>query len=829
MRFTLKDYQQGAAFEVTKALRKASRAYAEDPDDLSAVVLAAPTGAGKTVVAAAVIETLFDGDSVVGADPDATILWVTDDPALNVQTRRNMIQASSSLGPSRLETIESSFDQQTLDRGMVYFLNIQKLARGNPLTRSNVDKRDYSLWQTINNTIEQNGDHFYVVIDEAHRGTKVTSDRPTIVSRIINGQAGINRPAPVVLGISATPDNFNKFVSARNSKTHHVPVEDVRSSGLLKDRIVLDSPAIGQVDGDTSFIRAGVLQTLEFESSWRNYTTAENEPPVLPVMVVQVKNKPSDAELSEILGAIFGAWDGLTDANVVNTFGEHVAINVGGHVIGYMAPQDIQDDQRVRVVLCKDAISTGWDCPRAEVLVSLRSSDEYTYIAQLIGRMVRTPLARTIPAVETLNDVHCYLPEFNKKQVDAIVARFSEGKSDEPPVEVITNPVVVERNDQVPQEAFDVLESLPTYLVPGRMYRTQMARLRSLATLLAGDNVEPRAIEQTNIHLVGVLKTERAKMESDGSFQKALARVRSLRVERSYVLLAVDSMDDLPTDASYEVDRDDNNIEDLFKTAKRKLPEGVAINYWNGLLDDHSGDEDYDPTEAKAETAVLALHRHVVDAVESAAEAQVQAWLKKHKPDIAKLSDAKKALYEPIRRETRQPELADLIIPTAKVVTEVDQLWPLHLLSKDDGFYPTKAKGWEEKVLMVELADDDLVGWYRNPTGSTSALRIPYRGARFDQSMYPDFVFFHQTQDGIRPSIVDPHGYHLSDAPAKLKGLAQYAAAHGDAFVRIDAVAEVKNKLLALDLQSDTIREAITTVDDGGVEDLFTNLGGHYN
>ena len=37
---------------------------------------------------------------------------------------------------------------------------------------------------------------------------------------------------------------------------------------------------------------------------------------------------------------------------------------------------------------------------------------------------------------------------------------------------------------------------------------------------------------------------------------------------------------------------------------------------------------------------------------------------------------------------------------------------------------------------------------------------------------------FHQTDEGIRPSIIDPHGFHLADAAAKLKGLADYAAEH---------------------------------------------------
>jgi type III restriction enzyme len=831
MRYTLKGYQQSASVDVTKALRRASQNYAADRNELWSVVLAAPTGAGKTVIAASVIETLLDGDGAVAPDPEATILWVTDDPSLNAQTQRNMTQASSTLGPSRMVTIESSFDEEVLAPGKIYFLNIQKLSRGNPLTRSNVDGRDYSLWQTIANTIEHNGEHFYVVIDEAHRGTKMTNDRPTIVARIINGQAGLNRPAPVVWGISATPENFNKAIATwgdRTSKAITVPIDEVRSSGLLKDKIVLDNPAIGQIEGDTTFIRAAVGQTLVFERAWADYAVAENEPPVVPVLVVQVNNKPSDADMSDILDAIFDAWDGLKDANVVNTFGEHVALSASGHTISYMAPQDIQDDLEVRVVLCKDAISTGWDCPRAEVLVSLRSAEEYTYIAQLIGRMVRTPLARTIAGKETLNDVHCYLPEFNKKQVDEIVNRFTEGKNDEPPVEVIVNPAIVERNPAVPEEAFELLGSLPTYVVPGRIYRTQMSRLKTLATLLAGDQIVEDAVEQTRIQLNGVLRTEREKMEADGTFQKALERVRSVKVERSYVLLSVESMDDLPEEASYDVQRDDNNVEDLFKTAKRKLPEGVATNYWNELIEHQSADE-YDPTEAKAETAVLALHSHVVEAVEKAAEQQVQAWLKKHKPDIARLSDAKRSLYEPVKRETRTPELTDLVVPTSKTVSDADELWELHLLVKEDGTYPCVLKGWELKVMNIEFADSDLVGWYRNPTGGPSSLRVPYRGSRFDLSMYPDFILFHRTDDGIRPSIVDPHGYHLADASAKLKGLADYAEKHGDVFGRIDAVAEVDKELLALDMKSEAVREAISRVDDAAVKDLFVELGGKYS
>lgn len=831
MRYILKDYQANATTEIIKTIRRRSRDYEADNTDRWSVALSAPTGAGKTVIAAAVIEALFDGDASFAADPQATVLWVTDDPALNVQTIRNMTQASSALGPNRLLPIDGAFDEDHFEPGRVYFLNIQKLARTNPLARSNVGNRRHSLWQTIGNTIKVNGPHFYVAIDEAHRGMRSDSDRPTIVSRIINGQSGLNPAAPGVWGISATPERFTQAIARwgddRIVKAVNVPISEVRASGLLKDKIVLDSPEAGQSEGDTTLVRAAVAQTLKFEQAWRAYATGQNEPPVVPALVVQVQNRPSEAQLGEVLDAIYDAWDGLRDEHVVNTLGEHTALSVAGRTIAYMAPQDIQDDRAVRVVLCKDAISTGWDCPRAEVLVSMRAHADYTYIAQLIGRMVRTPLARRIPTDLTLNDVHCYLPRFSKAQVANIVDRFAEGRNDEPPVDVITNPVTVERNPDVPQFVYDQLQVLPTYVVPGRIYRSQVSRLHTLATLLTGDNIRDDALRQVRIHLQGVLVGQRERLESDGTFQRALSRVRSVRVERSFALLGIESLDDLP-EPGYDVERDDNNVADLYKVALRKLPEGVAANYWNHLIADVDLEE-YDATDAKAETAVLALNPEVIEAVEAAAEQLTRTWMRDHQRDVSQLPDAKKALYEPVKRETRTPELTDLILPVSQNVPSRERSWTKHVLCAEDGTYPANVKGWEIKVVERELRDQELVAWYRNPTGGSGALRLPYKGIQHDRSMYPDLILFHSDGDTIRPSIVDPHGFHLADAAAKLQGLAGYAAEHGTAFNRIDAVAEVDGNLLALDLKSEAVRAAVGALGDASVKDCYLDQGGQYS
>ena len=87
----------------------------------------------------------------------------------------------------------------------------------------------------------------------------------------------------------------------------------------------------------------------------------------------------------------------------------------------------------MRVLIAKDAISTGWDCPRAEVMVSFRPANDKTYIAQLLGRMVRTPLARRIPGNDRLNSVDCLLPKFDKETVENVVKALREGGGDTPP------------------------------------------------------------------------------------------------------------------------------------------------------------------------------------------------------------------------------------------------------------------------------------------------------------------------------------------------------------------------------------------------------------
>jgi hypothetical protein len=95
--------------------------------------------------------------------------------------------------------------------------------------------------------------------------------------------------------------------------------------------------------------------------------------------------------------------------------------------------------------------------------------------------------------------------------------------------------------------------------------------------------------------------------------------------------------------------------------------------------------------------------------------------------------------------------------------------------------------------------------------------------------MHPDFVFFHEVGGKIVASILDPHGHHLDDALMKLKALATFARTYGEAFHRIEAMAEVDGSMKALDMKNYTSREEILVVKESPVEIYRSSIAVDYD
>ncbi|WP_394253544.1 DEAD/DEAH box helicase [Arthrobacter pityocampae] len=929
MRYKLRGYQAKAKQQILEDIADGfTRFKNSDGARVTAVQLTAPTGSGKTVIASAVIEEALFGSENFPGRSDWTFLWVSDDPSLNEQTSRKFLMASDRLTHGSLEIVTSKFDQEALDAGKVYFLNVQKLSSSGNLSKEPGDTRQYSFWTTLTNTIKNRPDKFVIMIDEAHVGMKTDRSRDTIVSRIIGGARTGRLPAPVIVGITATPRRFEKAMDSigRRVIPTNVAVEEVQLSGLLKDGLVLSSPEhSGATFNESAMLRHAVATTRRYEEMWQEYSHGENEPQVLPALVIQLANSPSAEDLSAIVTTVLESWTGLKPVNIAHTFADHNALTAGAHTIAYSNPEDIQDDLDIRVVLCKQAITTGWDCPRAEVLVSYRKVDDQDAITQVVGRMIRTPLARRIERNELLNYVHCFLPRFNKTGVRQIADRLKLGDdsfrqewvhpegSDKTTTEEVTplfpsteqilsesvvakrattvntglqeerlrlqvaanqtlplldtagdvsqavdfslndhkeEPVVLTdaatddsadpttgmtviaaeavtlvRNPTIGEDVFDLVATLPSYVIPGFQYRSQVDRLRSLATIITGGGsaaILQGASRIANERLLAVLRETRWQLDASGKFAAEENKLAHFLIDNEVTTLFEGSAP-IQIDAQEEVDIDSKGIEYLFAQAGRRIGRTMADSYLSERIS-----EDQDPYTAMMSVAVVAHQSGAKERLERVANDTILEWFKEYQTDINKSAAGLRAQLDEVRSEATEPEPTVISLPLNKPFPVAEVVWPRHLLSSRTGDYPVKLNEWEIHVVDTELQDGNCLGWYRNPSNGSGALSIPYVMNGRHRGVTPDFVFFHQSDAGIVPSILDPHAQSLSDSVPKLRGMAKYAHEHGHMFQRIESIIKVGGVFLSLNLKDAVVQSAIAKHGDSRPESLYISLGGKY-
>ena len=453
----------------------------------------APTGAGKTIVMSALIEDIYYGDELYPEQPEAIFIWLSDSPQLNEQSRLKIDLKADKIRLNQCVVIsDDSFDMEVLEDGHIYFLNTQKLSKSSNLTKHS-DGRQYTIWETLSNTVREKGDRLYFIIDEAHRGAQGTRDltkNTTIMQKFLKGsEADRLPPMPVVIGMTATPQRFNRLAEGIQSTTHYVKTtaDEVRASGLLKDRIVITYPE--HSGNDMAVLQAATDEWQQKCQHWYQYCYEQHYGQVNPILVIQVQNgsghQISATDLDECLRIMEERLgDRFLEGQVVHAFGEGTpTIQIGGLDVPYCEPSRIADDKRIKVVFFKETLTTGWDCPRAEVMMSFRRAVDHTYIAQLLGRMVRTPTQQHINVDETLNDVHLYLPQFNEATVYDVVKALQDEEG-------ATIPTDIEA-EEMGRGNYDTLSLRPTYQTqprqPGRERNENPDQMSMFDTLGNGD------------------------------------------------------------------------------------------------------------------------------------------------------------------------------------------------------------------------------------------------------------------------------------------------------------------------------------------------------
>lgn len=822
MRIELKDFQEDAVRALMKHLRNA-RNEARDGDP-QAIILSSPTGSGKTVTVTALLERILQGDESYDPDPQAVFLWLSDSPELNSQSRDKFVAQSSVFRDHELIVIQPPFNRERFDPGKVYFLNTQKMGKDNLLTKTG-DGQDFTIWQTIENTAQAAPDHFYLVIDEAHRGMNLSArelkQAQTIVQKFIFGDplVGVS-PVKIIVGISATPERFALVLgrSQRTKRSYAVPPSAVRESGLLKERIVLFCPEEEQ-PSDWTLLSEAAKRWYRVRTEWREYCKLQGISPVDAALVIQVEDavegKITRTELDKVVEILERDLGPLGVGALAHCFEIEGDIAAGGNRIRKIEPSKIQVDMLARVVFFKMALSTGWDCPRAEVMMSFRRAKDHTSIAQLVGRMVRTPLARKVEGSELLNSVSLYLPHYDKTGLNTIVERLNDPEN-APPTEVVEGSrlVTLARNDKH-IGLFDRLASLPCYAVERVPKTSSVRRLVKLSRQLTLDEIAPTAWDDAKVLVTETLAEELGRLSNDSRFarfcgENEVVEIREVQIEGG-------NWKEVGEGTVTRVKATPENIDDLFDVCGRMLGEGLHHEFWKRRWDREA------PQRAKLELYGVLQDKAAWERLEAVALERVETLFEQHGEPILALASSKREEYNRIRRRAKEPETIAPVYPQTIELPREEPAWENHLYVDETGRFGWNANTWETAALRAELEAPGFVAWLRNPPRKPWSFCVSYLHGGEHRPLYPDLIIFRNVNGRVVVDVLDPHNSGLPDAVDKAVGLAMYAQKHGDRFGRIELIVVGRSgEIKRLDLNRESVRNKVKTVESvAHLEALF--------
>lgn len=817
MKVGLFDFQKDAREDLHDRLKRVRvHAAVGNPQVVS---FSAPTGAGKTIVMTALFEDIFFGAPEFEAQPDAVILWISDIPELNEQTRLKIEGKSDRIRVRQIVKIDSSFDEEKLEGGHIYFVNTQKLGTDKLLTRYG-DGRQYTIWETFTNTARAIPDRFYVVIDEAHRGMRngrVVQAAQTIIQRFILGseEHGLC-PMPMVVGVSATPRRFEELLSGTTHTVHKVYInpEDVRESGLLKDRILIHYPD-DATQAEMTILASAAAKWQDMGKQWSKYCKREGEPEVKPILVIQVEDG-TEATLTKTnldsclttIESVIGRR--LREGEVVHTFSEIGELDIAGHRVRRIEASRIEEEENVGIVFFKMSLSTGWDCPRAEVMMSFRRAQDHTYIAQLLGRMVRTPLAWRIEADASLNDVHLYLPHYDQEAVNAVIEDLKDVENVPPSETGTARELVILHRREGLGDVFEALKDLVTYRVNAVRKQSALRRLMGLGRGLTQDRIDKEAQRRVKNLIVEKMTEEIENLRSSGMLEAKVKSItgidlKTIAVEKQTVVLE--------NYEEYTVDAVSADIERLFGQAGRLLGNGLHMDYWRAY-------EEREADEVKVEVVALTQDPDSMQRLESFAEEEFYKLYEEHKRRIAALKEEKRRkYYERLRLAAAEPQSIPWVLPESIDFNRSPQApeYEKHLYLEEDGKFRVDLGNWEKDVLKIELQNESVVGWLRNIDRKSWSLEIPYRDAGKIKSMFPDLLVIRKDEQGFQFDILEPHDPSRNDNLAKAVGLAEFAEKHWDLFQRIQLIrkkrgADGVERYYRLDMGNTAVRSKVLPV-----------------
>ena len=368
----LKNFQLSAVKSLFEAMDKPVRD----------IILKSPTGSGKTII------LTYFMYQYVQSYQNTVFVWLTPGKGnLEEQSKEKMdkyIHAAQT--KLLLDVMTSGFEENDS-----CFINWEKLTKkGNNALK---DSERTNFLDHIEHALNV-GLRFIVIVDESHQNNTVKADE--IIQYFHTDK---------IIRCSATPKGIN------NAEIIEISEADVIAEGLIKKMLIIneDFPQHVEMENATRYL---LEQAYDKQREVRAEFFSIGKD-INPLIVVQIPNK------SEKLQDDVERWfetQGITYEN--------------GQLAVWLSDmhENLEGIEEINApsvaVIIKQAVATGWDCPRATILVKLRDNMDETFEIQTIGRIRRMPEAHHY-GKDLLDS--CYLYTFDEKFTAGVKLSLGKG------------------------------------------------------------------------------------------------------------------------------------------------------------------------------------------------------------------------------------------------------------------------------------------------------------------------------------------------------------------------------------------------------------------
>lgn len=341
---------------INKLANTAKELLNDEYRDSATIVFKAPTGSGKTyMVSQALTQIVKDNLNM-----EFSFIWIS----VNNLHEQSLNSLSRYFEDERLLDCITNTDlnDNAIEQNQIMFINWESINKENSLFRVD-NEQNWNLKTVIENT-KDNGKTIVLLIDESHRNA--STDKSKELIDIINPQ--------LIIEITATPKNTSGTLI-------DIPLKEVIEEGMIKREVHINDEKSSVVKSNEDMLRLALRKRTQLQTAYRSLGKDIN-----PLLLIQIPNKRINDIINpedEIIGYL--SDQGLTIQN--------------GKVAIWLSEdrrnkEDIElNNSPVEVLIFKEAIALGWDCPRASVLFLQRewNNERYEFNIQTLGRIMRMP------------------------------------------------------------------------------------------------------------------------------------------------------------------------------------------------------------------------------------------------------------------------------------------------------------------------------------------------------------------------------------------------------------------------------------------------------